>query len=88
MTNSDKAKRALVRIGTLELEGFQLPDGSYRISQTQVAQSVGKDESNARKFLTSKSIKALLGKGYTPGKERRLRLMPQLKVGANPGSFP
>ncbi|NEZ68288.1 hypothetical protein D0962_37110, partial [Leptolyngbyaceae cyanobacterium CCMR0082] len=37
------------------------------MSQTQTAEAVGKDESNARKFLGSKGIKTLLGKGYTPG---------------------
>lgn len=62
----NKATRSVVAIGELEIEGFQMPDGSYRMSQTQAAEVVGKDEINARRFLDSKGIKVLLGKGYTP----------------------
>ena len=36
------------------------------MSQTQAAEGVGKPEINARRFLGSKAIKSLLGKGYTP----------------------
>ncbi|MBW4440178.1 MAG: hypothetical protein KME10_02860 [Plectolyngbya sp. WJT66-NPBG17] len=36
------------------------------MSQTQAAQIIGKPEINARRFLESKGIKALLGQGYTP----------------------
>ena len=63
---SDKAKRETITISSLEVEGFQMPDGSYRMSQTQAAEIIGKDEINARRFLDSKGIKTLLGKGYTP----------------------
>ncbi|MGP1383465.1 MAG: hypothetical protein ACTS2F_07870 [Thainema sp.] len=68
MSNSEtvKAQRAIVRIGNLKVEGFMLPDGSYRMSQTQAAECVQKPEINARRFLDSKAIKAMLGKGYTP----------------------
>ncbi len=63
---SSKARRAIVRIGGLEVEGYQLPDGSYRFSQTEAAQVVGNPEIGSRRFLTSKAIKALLGKTYRP----------------------
>lgn len=63
---TDRAKRAVILIGESEVEGFQMPDGSYRMSQTQAAEAIGKDEINARRFLDSKGIRALLGKGYTP----------------------
>ena len=68
MTESEsfRAVRALVQIGSLTVDGFMLPDGSYRMSQTQAAECVGKPEINARRFLDSKAIKALLGQGYTP----------------------
>jgi len=62
----DKAKRAPVEIGTLSINGFQMPDGSYRMSQTQAAECVGKPQRNAGRFLESKGIKALRGEGYTP----------------------
>ena len=42
---------------------FQMPDGEYRLSQTQVAESVCKDESSFRDFLKSKSPEALPYKG-------------------------
>ena len=66
MTDSVKATRATVTLGDLTIDGFMLPDGSYRMSQTQAAECVGKPEINARRFLGSKAIKSLLGKGYTP----------------------
>lgn len=34
MTTGDKAKRATVAIALLSVDGFQMPDGSYRMSQT------------------------------------------------------
>jgi len=63
---TDKAKRETIFVGSLEIEGFMMPDGSYRMSQTQAAECIGKPEINARRFLDSKGIKTLLGKGYTP----------------------
>lgn len=66
LTDSTKATRATVQIGSLTVDGFMLPDGAYRMSQTQAADCVGKPEINARRFLDSKAIKALLGAGYTP----------------------
>lgn len=65
---SDKAKRATVSIGSLEVEGFQMPDGSYRMSITSAAEAVGLSVRNASDFLRSKAIKRLLGEGYTPPK--------------------
>ncbi|NMF59090.1 hypothetical protein [Pseudanabaena yagii] len=66
MSESIKATRANVAIGSLTIDGFMLPDGSYRMSQTQAAETVGKDEINARRFLSSKNINAIRGEGYTP----------------------
>lgn len=66
MTNPDsRARRAIIQLGNIEIEGFQLPDGGYRLSQTQAAEAVGLKQQNASDFLRSKAIKALLGKGYT-----------------------
>ena len=76
MSNSEtvKAQRATIRIGELEVEGFMLPDGSDRMSPTQAASCVDKDESNARKFFSSKAVKRLLGEGYTPGKNELIEI--------------
>ncbi|NEQ66138.1 MAG: hypothetical protein F6K21_11660, partial [Symploca sp. SIO2D2] len=65
MTESIRATRANVQIGSQEVDGFMLPDGSYRMSQAQVAQAVDKPPVNALRFLGSKAIKSLLGQGYT-----------------------
>jgi len=66
MTDSVKATRATVTLGSIIIDGFMLPDGTYRMSQTQMAATIAKPEINARRFLDSRGIKALLGKGYTP----------------------
>lgn len=63
---SDRASRTTIQIGSYEVEGFMLPDGSYTISQTQAAEIVGLSERNARDFLQSKALKSLMGEGYTP----------------------
>ena len=66
MTTHDKAQRATVQIGPLSVDGFQMPDGSYRMSITGAAESVSLTVSNASDFLRSKAIKALLGSDSTP----------------------
>ncbi|MGG6298124.1 hypothetical protein ACQ4M4_27335 [Leptolyngbya sp. AN02str] len=63
---SDKATRAQIEIGGFTVDAFMLPDGSYRMSQTQAAECIGQSQRNAGRFLTSKGINALLGQGYTP----------------------
>jgi hypothetical protein len=65
VSNGDKAKRATVLIGDLEVDGFQMPDGSYRMSQAGTAEAVGLGRQNVSDFLRSKAIKGLLGEGYT-----------------------
>jgi len=66
MSESIKATRATLAIGALTVDAFMLPDGSYRMSQTQAADLVGLSERNAREFLDSKTFERLAGKGYTP----------------------
>ena len=60
-----KAKRATIELGDRELEVFQLADGSYDLSQAQVAKAVKKSRQNASDFLRSKWLKALPGMDYT-----------------------
>jgi cell division protein FtsB len=66
MSESIKATRATVAIGALTVDAFMLPDGSYRMSQTQAAECIGDDAVYARNFLISKPFKSLRGEGYTP----------------------
>ena len=77
MTESIKATRASVQIGALEVDGFMLPDGSYRMSQAQVAQAVGKSPVNALRFLDSKALKGLLGEGYTDYTPEPIEIEPE-----------
>jgi hypothetical protein len=60
MSESVKAVRASVQIGSLTVDGFMLPDGSYRMSQTQAAECVGKPARSTFDFLKSKALKRLL----------------------------
>ncbi len=38
MSESIKATRAIIAIGSLSVEAFMLPDGSYRMSLSQAAE--------------------------------------------------
>lgn len=60
MTDSVRAVRAAVQIGSLTVDGFQLPDGGYRMSLTQAAECVGKPARSTFDFLRSKALKGLL----------------------------
>lgn len=62
---ASKATRAEIQIGTLAIDGFQLPDGSYRMSLSQAADVIGLSARNAFDFLQSKAFKSLAGEGYT-----------------------
>ena len=64
-TASDKAKRATIEIGPLSVDGFQMPDGSYRMSLNSASEAVGLLRRNAFEFLRSKAAKRLLGEGFT-----------------------
>jgi hypothetical protein len=66
MSESVKASRSVVTLGSIVIDGFMLPNGEYRMSQTQMAETIAKPEINARRFLDSKGIKSLLGQSYTP----------------------
>ncbi len=65
MTTADKAKRATVAIGPLNAEGYQMPNGEYRMSLSGAADAVGLAPRNAFDFLRSKAAKRLLGEGFT-----------------------
>lgn len=64
MAEAIRAKRAEIELGDKKIEVFQLPSGEYKLSQTQVAEAVGKKETSFRRFLTSKSLEALPYKGF------------------------
>jgi hypothetical protein len=61
MSESIKATRAIIAIGSLSVEAFMLPDGSYRMSLSQAAECIGKPARGTFDFLQSKAFKRLLG---------------------------
>jgi hypothetical protein len=66
MSESVRAVGASMQIGSLTVDEFMLPAGSYRMSQTQVAECLGDEPVYARKFFDSKKGKTILGNGFTP----------------------
>lgn len=40
MSETAKAQRTNIAIGSLTVDGFMVPDGSYRMSQAQAAEAV------------------------------------------------
>lgn len=54
-----KAKRASIQIAGIEVEVFQLPNGEYVMSQTQIAKAVEKHDFSISRFLTSKHLESL-----------------------------
>ncbi len=74
MADPTKATRAKIAIGDIEIDGFMLPDGSYRMSQSQAAECVNLTPQNASDFLRSKAIKSLLGADYTDRKIEKIEI--------------
>ncbi|MEM9008000.1 MAG: hypothetical protein AAGE59_31375 [Cyanobacteria bacterium P01_F01_bin.86] len=68
MNESSTATRASIqirtRVGTLIVDGFMLPDGSYRMSLTQSSGAVGFGPQNVSDFLSLSAVKSLLGQRY------------------------
>lgn len=48
-----KAKKAIINYGGIELEVYQLPNGSYELSQTQAALAINKGEYTVRRYITN-----------------------------------
>lgn len=59
-----KAKRASIQIAGIEVEIFQLPNGDYIMSQTQVAETVEVHKFLISRFLGEKQAEGKLGKDY------------------------
>lgn len=82
MTESVRAVRASVQIGSLTVDGFMLSDGSYRMSQTRIAEAAGLSRRNVSDFLRSNALKSLLGEGYTSTIFER----EEIEIESEPGS--
>ncbi len=74
---TDKARRENIPIGSLETEGFMMPDGGYRMSQAQAAESIDESSVYALRFLASRDSKALLGEDYTDYTPEQIEIEPR-----------
>ncbi|MEM8940329.1 MAG: KilA-N domain-containing protein [Bacteroidota bacterium] len=66
--NVVKAKKVNISLGHMNLDVHEIPNGEYRLSQTQAANVIQKDEVSIRDFMGSKSPEALPYKGFTAEK--------------------
>ena len=55
-----KAERAEIKIGEIELEVYQMPDGEYRFSKTLAAEAIEESPSNVSRFLGTKQVQSLI----------------------------
>ena len=58
--NNRKAQRREIQLGTALVQVFLLSEGSYKLSQTEVAAVIGKGNVSIIQFLNSKGFKTLL----------------------------
>ncbi|HET8686788.1 MAG TPA: hypothetical protein VFM18_08995 [Methanosarcina sp.] len=65
MTTANKAKKATIVYNGIELEAYQLPDGSYHLSKTQVGKAIEKHNDSLREWLSGKSPEALPYKDFS-----------------------
>ena len=71
-----KATRTTIKYGSVDLEVFMLPDGTYKLSQTQAGLAIEKGDKSLREFLAGKSPEALPHKGFTSD---------EIEIDTNPG---
>ena len=49
-SNTVKAIKKTIKVAGLDVDVFQMPDGSYQYSQTSVAKAIGKAENSFLQF--------------------------------------
>ena len=59
-----RAERRTIYLGDIPLEVAMLPNGDYCLSQTQVAEVIGKHRNSMLRFFTSKHFKAMFDNGF------------------------
>lgn len=62
-----KATRTTIKYGSVDLEVFMLPDGTYQLSQTQSGMAIDKGHKSFGEFLNGKSLEALPYKDFSGG---------------------
>lgn len=80
--NSLTVRRAVINLGDIELDVFQMPDGSYQLSEEGTASAVGKPNNSVLYFRRSKAPQALPYKDFAPykssveGENTRINCIP------------
>ncbi len=63
-----KARKTLIAISQeISLEGYMMPDGSYRLNPTSLARAIGKNHKSLGEFLGGKSPQAQSCQGFSLG---------------------
>lgn len=63
MTKTKKATKATIQLGDIELDVFQLPDGEYIFSKSQVVNSVKTDKKRLSEILETKALQKHMPQG-------------------------
>ena len=61
-----EVKQASIPLGGTEVQGFMMPDGSYRIRQSAIATLIDQDESDVERFFQSGDPPAVQAQNYPP----------------------
>lgn len=72
MTQTTKAARATIQLGDIELDVFQLPDGTYQISQSQTTNAVNKPPKRMVELAQSDKGQILIQSGFEKGLKVRV----------------
>lgn len=64
MSEFYKAKEATLVLGNAVIKVFQLPNGEYRLSQSEVTKTIGKPNRSIIEFLNGKSVEALSHRSF------------------------
>lgn len=78
--STQKAIKAIIHLGTIPLDVYQMPDGSYKLYIESVTAAVDRPNNDLFRFLAGKSVQAL------PYKNRKLLQEPMIDVEGYGGS--
>lgn len=69
-----RAKRTTVDIAGIEIQGLMLPDGDYRMSNTDAGKAISVGSRQLGNFRNSTAFKALQDGGFQPGEITEVRM--------------
>jgi hypothetical protein len=69
VTKTIKAERVTIELGSVPVNVYQLPDGSYRLAGKNITDAVKEDDKALPRLYGVKSLKDLPGAGSESGKE-------------------